>query len=174
MYSVLKRTGKISLIPISLLIGHKINASPTLETNKTLFDKRNDLKISESENLIPKFDELKKLLTHNNNSFVIGGSHGLKLYTKQNFESEDIDIFVPVRNVNNEHKIEHIELFQEAKMLKRIYGTNFIIRFSKDNLRRDENGNILSLVSDRPENEKFDEYIIGTINTTYNGKNYSL
>ena len=87
MYSVLKRTGKISLIPISLLIGHKINASPTLETNKTLFDKRNDLKISESENLIPKFDELKKLLNHNNNSFVIGGSHGLKLYTKQNFES---------------------------------------------------------------------------------------
>lgn len=170
MYNLLTRTGKISIIPISLLIGHKINASPPLEKNKILFDKTNNLQIYESKDLIPKFDELNKVLTHNNNFFVIGGSHGLKLYTKQNFESEDIDIFVPVRHVNNEHKVENIEIFEEAKMLKRLYGTDFIIRFSKDNLRRDENGNILSLVTDRPENEKFDEYIIGTINTTYNGK----
>lgn len=172
MYSILARTGKISIIPISLLIGHKINASSALETNKILFDKTNDLQIYENKDLIPKFDELNKVLTHNNNSFVIGGSYGLKLYTKQNFESEDIDIFVPVRNIINDdgHKIESVEIFEEAKMLKQIYGTNFIIRFSKDNLRRDENGDILSLVSDRPENEKFDEYIIGTINTIYNGK----
>lgn len=99
--------------------------------------------------------------------FLIGGSFGLKLYTRREFVADDIDIICSAKNsTGDKTHTDSISLLSEAQTLRDIYGpeTLITVKHRSDLNLVDETGKIISPVSGMPAVEDFDEFIVGTVN----------
>ncbi len=113
---------------------------------------------------------------------IVGGSFVMSLYIgKQKIKDndtvmwDDIDIIVPVFNpTSSKFDCDIIDLKKEAQLLKSIFGTEIKIHHRTQSEFYNEKGEPLSVVTGEISEEQFDELIVGTVNTVYNGHKFQF
>jgi hypothetical protein len=119
---------------------------------------------------VSNLENLKRLLAENGiNTFLIGGSYGLRLFTEKNFPTNDIDVFCPVLSPTSS-KYDNFDLRPETAVLAKLY-KGITVKLAKDHYKIVDGVKVpLSVVTDADGTEQFDDYIVGTLNIVADGK----